>query len=349
MKKQLGLSLVELMISVTLGLILMAGVIQMFVSTKSSYVNQQGMSRVQETGRMAMEFIGRDLRMASAMGCVRVTTPARSTPNVIDPLAVNLGGLHKNFQVGLSGFDSPAALAASGVTLANAIGSPSPFANSDILVIRGATVEKGFPVELANTANAVTVFKGALSISNNCIDGLCQGGAAVISDCDSGRIFVARTLVASGTNLIITHNENWDLGVDVNVYERRPEVFVYPLHTIIYFVAPGASGEPSLWQRLDRDTALELVEGVERIQFTYRTSRSSTAAFVAGSTLSAADWEDVDAVRVDMVVRGAEANALETKQLYTFPGEAAETDPNDKRIRQIFTNTFSVRNRNNAL
>lgn len=348
MKKQSGLSLVELMISVTLGLILMAGVIQMFVSTKSSYVNQQGMSRVQETGRMAMEFIGRDLRMASAMGCVRVTTPSRTTPNVIDPLAIDLGGLHRNFQVGLFGFDSPSALDAA-VPLADAIGSMVPAADSDILIIRGSVTEKGFPVEVLNTVNAITVFSGASTITNNCIDGLCQGGAAVITDCDSGRIFAVRALAAAGTDLTITHNENWDMSVDVNVYERRPEVFVYPLHTIVYFVAPGASGEPSLWQRTDRDTAMEVVEGVERIQFTYRTSRSAVATFVAGSALSAADWEDVDAVRVDMVVRGAEPNALETPQFYTFPGDAAETDPDDRRIRQIFTNTFSVRNRNNAL
>lgn len=346
MKKQSGLSLVELMISVTLGLILMAGVIQMFVSTKSSYVNQQGMSRVQETGRMAMEFIGRDLRMASAMGCVRVRTSGRKTHNVIDELNINLGGLHKSFQDGLFGYDSPSALAASGVTLSSALGSVSPYANSDILVIRGATVEKGFPVELNNTANSITVFSGASNINNNCIDGLCQGGAAMISDCDSGRIFAVRALATAGTNLTITHNENWDLGVEANYYERRPEVLVYPLHTIVYFVAPGASGEPSLWQRIDRDPPLELVEGVERIQFTYRTSTSKVATFEAWSAIPVLQRGFVDAVRVDMVVRGAEANALETPQFYTFPGDAAETNPNDRRIRQIFTNTFSVRNRN---
>jgi type IV pilus assembly protein PilW len=35
--KQAGLSLIELMISITLGLILMAGVVQMFVSSKSVF------------------------------------------------------------------------------------------------------------------------------------------------------------------------------------------------------------------------------------------------------------------------------------------------------------------------
>lgn len=346
MKKQYGLSLVELMISITLGLMLMAGVVQMFISTKSSHASQQSLSRIQETGRMAMEFIGRDLRMASVVGCVRMLTLGKTTPNVINPSNYDLGGMHRNFLVGLVGFDSPTALAASGVTLAQAIGSMTPAANSDILVIRGAT-DRGFPLVVNNTANTLTVFRNGLPIINNCIGGLCQGGAAVVSDCDSGRIFKINTLATTVDNLTITHNENWDLSINPgpSVYEAIPETLVYPMHTFVYFVAPGVSGEPSLWQRTDRDNALELVEGVERIQFTYRTSNSAVASFVAASTLSAADWEDVEAVRVDMVIRGAEANALESEQSYTFPGDAAATTPGDRRLRQLFSNTFSIRTR----
>lgn len=350
MKRQCGLSLVELMISIALGLMLMAGVVQMLLTTKASYASQQSLSRIQETGRMAMEFIGRDLRMASVVGCVRVLTPGKTTPNVIDPFNYNLGGMHRNFLIGLAGYDSPTALTATGVTLAQAIGTMIPAADSDILVIRGAT-DRGFPLALSNAANTLTVFRNGVPISDNCIDGLCQGGVAVVSDCDSGRIFKVNTLAAVGDNVTITHNENWDLSVNPgpSVYDDDPETFVYPIHTFVYFVAPGVSGEPSLWQRTDRGAALELVEGVERIQFTYRTSNSAVASFVAASTLSAADWADVEAVRVDMVVRGAEAHALESVQSYTFPGDAAVTTPGDKRIRQLFSNTFSIRTRNNAL
>lgn len=348
MNKQRGLSLVELMISITLGLMLMAGVVQMFVSTKSAQLSQQGLTRIQETGRMAMEFIGRDLRMASAVGCVRLRSPEKTDPNIHDDLNLNLGGLHKDFTVGLAGYDSPAELVATGVTLNQAIGSMVPDADSDILVVRGGA-ERGFPVSLTNNPNAVTVHKGDSAIANNCIDGLCINGAAVVSDCDNGRIFKVHALAPAGTNLTITHNGAWDLGTEANIFDNRPEVFVYPLHTVVFFVAPGASGEPSLWQRIDRQTAIELVEGVERIQFSFRTTGALSSEFVAASTLDEDGWTAVNAVRVDMVVRGAEANALETKQTYLFPGDAAATEPDDRRIRQLFTNTFSIRSRNNSL
>ncbi|ARU27615.1 hypothetical protein CBR65_09340 [Cellvibrio sp. PSBB006] len=69
MRKQAGLSLIELMIAITLGLILMAGVIQVFLSSRVTFATQQAMSRVQETGRLAVEFMARDIRMAGYMGC----------------------------------------------------------------------------------------------------------------------------------------------------------------------------------------------------------------------------------------------------------------------------------------
>lgn len=50
-KKDLGFSLVELMISITLGLVLLAGVISIFLSSKSSFKTQESMGQVQETGR----------------------------------------------------------------------------------------------------------------------------------------------------------------------------------------------------------------------------------------------------------------------------------------------------------
>src|ERR1043165_5123513 len=60
---QKGFSLVELMISITLGLVLMGGVLQMFLGSKAAYTNQRAVASVQESGRLALEFMTRDIRM----------------------------------------------------------------------------------------------------------------------------------------------------------------------------------------------------------------------------------------------------------------------------------------------
>jgi len=55
--KQRGLSLVELMVAITISLVLMAGVGQIFISTKTSYNLQNGLGRLQENARYALDIL----------------------------------------------------------------------------------------------------------------------------------------------------------------------------------------------------------------------------------------------------------------------------------------------------
>ena len=66
---QHGLSLVELMVALTIGLFLTAGIIQLFIGTSQTYRFNESMSRLQENGRFALEILARDLRMAGFSGC----------------------------------------------------------------------------------------------------------------------------------------------------------------------------------------------------------------------------------------------------------------------------------------
>ncbi len=61
---QAGFSIVELMISLLLGLLLMTGVIQVFLSSRQTYATNEAMARQQENGRFALEFIARSARTA---------------------------------------------------------------------------------------------------------------------------------------------------------------------------------------------------------------------------------------------------------------------------------------------
>lgn len=74
---QAGLSLVELMIAITLGLIIIFAVLYVFAGNRASYLHQQSLSHVQESGRFALELLNRDIRMAGFIGCgsLRTVTP----------------------------------------------------------------------------------------------------------------------------------------------------------------------------------------------------------------------------------------------------------------------------------
>lgn len=59
-----GLTIIELMVAMALGLLLTAVIITMYSSAKASYRLQDGLTRIQEDGRVAVQLIGEEVRKA---------------------------------------------------------------------------------------------------------------------------------------------------------------------------------------------------------------------------------------------------------------------------------------------
>ena len=87
--RQRGMTLVELMVAMLIGVFLMAGLIGLFVNSKQNYRLQENMSRSQENARFAMHFLNRDIRMADFRACgldARVPTAINGVDNYpVDP------------------------------------------------------------------------------------------------------------------------------------------------------------------------------------------------------------------------------------------------------------------------
>ncbi|NOT89238.1 MAG: type IV pilus assembly protein PilW [Lysobacter sp.] len=64
-----GLTLVELMIAMMLGLLVVGSASAIFISNRATYRATEGLGRVQENGRMAFELMARDLREAGGNPC----------------------------------------------------------------------------------------------------------------------------------------------------------------------------------------------------------------------------------------------------------------------------------------
>ena len=62
--RQHGLTLVEILVALVISLFLLAGLLQLFVSTRQSSRIQENLSRVQENGRFAIEYVSRVVRLA---------------------------------------------------------------------------------------------------------------------------------------------------------------------------------------------------------------------------------------------------------------------------------------------
>lgn len=73
---ELGFTLVELLVGMTIGLFLLGGVIALFIGTKQSYSATEAASRLQENGRYAIEVLSREIRKAGFRPIVCFSTNA---------------------------------------------------------------------------------------------------------------------------------------------------------------------------------------------------------------------------------------------------------------------------------
>jgi type IV pilus assembly protein PilW len=68
-RQQQGLTLIEIMIALLIGAFLLGGVMEVFLKSRQTYRVQEALSRLQENGRFAMDFLTRDIRMTDYQGC----------------------------------------------------------------------------------------------------------------------------------------------------------------------------------------------------------------------------------------------------------------------------------------
>ena len=68
-RHQVGLTLIEIMIALLIGVFLLGGIIQIFIGSKQTYRMQENLSRLQENGRFAMYSLDHDIRMTGYWGC----------------------------------------------------------------------------------------------------------------------------------------------------------------------------------------------------------------------------------------------------------------------------------------
>ncbi len=266
-----GFSLIELMIAITLGLLIMAGLTSIFVKNSLARSEIERSNRQIESGRYAISVLTDDLRMAGFLAAfnpyesiIVPDSPPLGPDNsvmpaisgitditAIDPCDANAANFKKSFFFHVQGYDNPTAMP-SCVSDARA--------GSDILVIRrvstcvaGPTLEPGCDA----VVNGAPYFQ-----SSNCYQATelakNSGGAAAALD------YQAHFALDTNVGLLTKHALNCTSIAD---YRR------YLTH--IYYVANNdiaGDGIPTL-KRAELGpsgfTIVPLVEGIETAQFEY--------------------------------------------------------------------------------
>lgn len=130
--RQTGLSLVELLVSITLGLMILSGVLVVFVNTSAARNEVERTSRQIENGRYASELLSEDLRLAGFYGELDAGSIPAPGALPADPCSLSVANWNAWMPVHIQGYDNGTGLAATTCVLANL----KP--NTDVVVIRRA-------------------------------------------------------------------------------------------------------------------------------------------------------------------------------------------------------------------
>lgn len=324
MHRQQGLSLVELLIAMTLSLLLMGGVMQVFLASKQTYSANTALSRVQESGRFAMEFLTSDIRNAGYKG------------ECITPLNNLLNEGSSSYRADL--FDLSQAV--NGRTNA----SPAWVANRSA----GDVIHVKYAASLAGVTASGNTPATANTISLTAASGVAQGTIIIVSDPLGCDLFQNRSN-ANAKNLTrgaVGSPGNKNPGSNNFSHAYDASMQILKLQSATYYIGNDVNNRPAL-RRISFSTGVAvdevLIEGVENMQVLYGIAGANRQVSNYVSAASVADWDDVVSVRVYLLVVGAETNVAPENQVIDFNGAAVTIG--NRRLAQVFSTTIGIRNR----
>ena len=317
-KRQAGLSLVELMIAITLSLLLIAGVLQIFLSSKQTYATNNALSRVQESGRFAMDFLTQDIRNTGYKGQCLGQPLTHGTIDILWRLDNPIEGWNNISN------KQPTHL------------TDTPVTGTDTIRIKLAAGPGEVQAASGNTAVNNTISLGANT------SGVAQHAITLISDAIACDLF-RNTATSNATSVAKAAGINW-----THNYTGITEVL--PLQNATYYIRANAGRPNSLVrQRLSTSTTdpawvtEELVDGVQDMQILYGIAGANRQVSDYVTANNVTNWDNVVAVRINLLVVSADTNVAPENQVIAFNG--ADVTIANRRLAQVFSTTIGIRNR----
>lgn len=366
-----GLSLIELLIAMVLGLTLAAGVVQIYVGTSATERSQDARLNMQENGRFALNFLANEIRGAGYLGCLG-SMEGNSANDTLDHPANST--MQPGF--GVQGWEAadtaPGDIANSTLDVAtiastNAEWTGNDFAgfniptvqavpNSDILRLWGGVGNASVVSNIVNTGTdpVITTTTDANVAVNDFL---------IVSDCEQVDFVQACAVANAGVTTTITLSTACPMGnvTDAFVTSTAPAELIR-LQGSLFYVGKRddtATNPPSLYRATLGsngliDTPEEMVEGVESMQLLYGVNVDQDIRATVDAWLTADDvfdWDEVIAIRISLLMQSIENGTVPEPQAYTFNGVDYDGGtgngalPADERVRRIFQTTISLRNR----
>ncbi|MCK5725302.1 MAG: PilW family protein [Thiotrichaceae bacterium] len=363
MNKQKGFSLLELLIAMSIGFVITAGVYQLFLSTNSSLSLINAQSRMQEDARFAFSFIATKLQSAGYLGCQKtsketITSFVNTTSNEFRPWR-SIEGWEAS---GTNYNDTFTAVLNDSVVTAHNDSHWST-STSDVATLNaGVSAKKRSDIFKIWYTSSSTTSLSTINSNNDEITfpafDLKRGDIVAINDCTTIKIAQVCSITESAdsadsanftdcsTTSTTPGNSSSNLG-DINLTTAGMRV----LREAIFFVGKrnGNNNNPPalFWKTLSNNAQLgnqqEILAGVESLQMLYGedTDGDKTPnSYVSANSIT--DWESVTSIRISLLLISKKQSQSETLPIFFNNKLIASSD---HHLRKVFTTTIALRNR----
>ena len=294
-RHQAGLTLVEFMVSIALGMLLVAAVATLIASQSATRSDVDKSGRMLENGRYAVRTLAEDAQMAGYWGEISTVSAGAALP---DPCSTTVADIDAALGVHVQGYDS------SGTTFPTCLSHR--LAGTDVLVIRHADPD-GSDVE---TAGAVDFAK------------VKQGQVYLQTGLDATGLQFAHAM-AAGSGDATADAASFSLKKKDGTTAKLRKVLVHIYYISQCSVQSGGSctsgddGNPiPTLKRVDltvsagavaMSSPITISEGIENLQVDYgidTTGDGSPDSYVNGTTLTTGThWADVMTLKVHLLAR----------------------------------------------
>lgn len=367
-----GVTLVELLIGVSLGIVIVGAIVSTFVANKQSYRATEGLSRVQENARLVFELLTRDLRAARSSPC---GTPISSNIGgstftafgIVNQLANKSnanawwakweGSNSSNTSSSneIRGYDA-------GVVFPGATFTQSATADSIQVMGVAASGSTGWTFEPSNSRFTRTINADTGLVNGDIVMGCTFNGDLSVRSTIFQTTTVSNTQITYGmagspgnasSNLLERVNNYW-LYQDTNLNTAGTSSsstttdawVIVPFQSVAWYVGnngrAGCAGDAcmSLYRlRLVNSSGVvapqaeEIVDGVRDFQLTYLRSGQSAYQTAAQIGASADSWREVVSVNITL--------NLSTTDIGLTTGH---NTGNASRLNRVFTTAINLRN-----
>lgn len=319
---QTGFSIVEMMISITIGLIILAGLTSILVNNSRTRTEIERANRQIENGRYAMQLLSDDFKLAGYTA--EFDPSSMALPAVLpDPCLTTPAALQAALPLHVQGYDNAA-------TIPSCLSDVKP--GTDILVIRRAsTCEAGVAGCAAAANNGTPYFQASLCFNATELNFPIASNASYL-----GSYYQLDTNLASLT----LHKR------DCATAPPGTVAGIHRYRTHIYFIANNnnsGDGIPTL-KRAELGSGpafaiVALVDGIENLQIQYGVD-SPIVDGIPDSYMAnpgtAGNWGAVVAAKINLLARNTEqTSGYSTTKTYTLGYDA-----NDAPITVSFTDSY---------